>query len=45
MAYPGYSSSQQQQQDEDYMMGLEDDRIASEENILNGHLECVKEEA
>lgn len=23
----------------------EDDRIAAEENILNGHLECVKEEA
>jgi hypothetical protein len=23
----------------------EDGRIAAEENILNGHLECVKEEA
>ena len=27
------------------MLGEEDDRIAQEENILNGHLECVKEEA
>ncbi len=27
------------------MSGLDDDRIAAEENILNGHLECVKEEA
>jgi len=27
------------------MMGYDDDRIAAEENILNGHLECVKEEA
>jgi hypothetical protein len=28
------------------MMGsLDDDRIGAEENILNGHLECVKEEA
>lgn len=28
------------------MMGsLDDDRISAEENILNGHLECVKEEA
>ena len=26
------------------MMG-DDERIAAEENILNGHLECVKEEA
>ena len=24
---------------------LEDDRISAEEQILNGHLECVKEEA
>ena len=24
---------------------LNDDRITAEENILNGHLECVKEEA
>ena len=24
---------------------LEDDRISAEEHILNGHLECVKEEA
>lgn len=27
------------------MMEIDDERIASEENILNGHLECVKEEA
>lgn len=27
------------------MMAYEDDRIGAEENILNGHLECVKEEA
>lgn len=27
------------------MMGYDDDRIGAEENILNGHLECVKEEA
>ncbi len=27
------------------MDNLEDDRIGAEENILNGHLECVKEEA
>lgn len=27
------------------MMFNEDDRIAAEETILNGHLECVKEEA
>ena len=27
------------------MMITEDDRISAEENILNGHLECVKEEA
>lgn len=26
-------------------MEIDDERIASEENILNGHLECVKEEA
>ena len=26
------------------MLG-DDDRIGSEENMLNGHLECVKEEA
>lgn len=26
-------------------MMMEDERIAEEENILNGHLECVKEEA
>ncbi len=25
--------------------GLDDDRIGAEENILNEHLECVKEEA
>lgn len=24
---------------------FDDERIAAEENILNGHLECVKEEA
>jgi hypothetical protein len=24
---------------------LDDDRISAEEHILNGHLECVKEEA
>jgi hypothetical protein len=27
------------------MMPSEDDRITAEENILNEHLECVKEEA
>ena len=27
------------------MMIDEDDKIAEEENILNTHLECVKEEA
>jgi hypothetical protein len=27
------------------MVGDEDERIAGEENILNSHLECVKEEA
>ena len=27
------------------MNGLDDERIAAEENILNEHLECVKEEA
>lgn len=32
------------QDDEDMFYG-EDDRIAAEETILNGHLECVKEEA
>lgn len=26
-------------------MLIDDDRIAAEENILNEHLECVKEEA
>jgi hypothetical protein len=31
--------------DELNLMGDEDDRIAGEENILNNHLECVKEEA
>jgi hypothetical protein len=29
----------------DALGDLEDDRIGAEENILNGHLECVKEEA
>jgi hypothetical protein len=28
----------------DDMMAIED-KITAEENILNGHLECVKEEA
>jgi hypothetical protein len=28
-----------------FMIGDEDERIAGEENILNSHLECVKEEA
>lgn len=32
-------------QDEEEMLALDDERIAAEENILNGHLECVKEEA
>ena len=32
-------------QDEDEMMMIDDEKIAAEENILNGHLECVKEEA
>lgn len=27
------------------MLITEDDKISAEENILNGHLECVKEEA
>jgi hypothetical protein len=44
MPYPGFANGHQQ--DEDDMMGsLDDDRISAEEIILNGHLECVKEEA
>jgi hypothetical protein len=31
--------------DEDELMAQEDERISAEEVILNGHLECVKEEA
>lgn len=34
------------QQDEDDYMAIEgEERINAEENILNSHLECVKEEA
>jgi hypothetical protein len=34
-----------QQDDDDYMAIDGEERINAEENILNGHLECVKEEA
>jgi hypothetical protein len=43
--YVGYQSERMMQQDDEDMMDCDDDRIAAEETILNGHLECVKEEA
>lgn len=37
--------SNNDQQDDEDMLGCDDEKIGAEENILNGHLECVKEEA
>jgi hypothetical protein len=40
-----YGKAMMMMEDEEEMLLNEEDRITAEENILNGHLECVKEEA
>jgi hypothetical protein len=40
-----YGKAMMMMDDEDEMLLNEEDRITAEEHILNGHLECVKEEA